>query len=254
MTTILITGASSGIGAEFAKALAANDVRMILVARTKSKLEEVASSIRNQTGDCLILPINLAEAGGVAKLTKALEDRKIEVDMLINNAGFGTYGKFGEVDGPRQIEEINLNVTALVELTHAVLPSMVRKAKGTIINVASTAGFQPLPFMAVYGATKAFVISFSEALAEEYEKAGIYVQVLCPGNTETPFHDHVGSTNNRVGSARTTQQVVRSSLRGIANKKWTVIDGFANAVLAQTPRFVSRKMTVKIASKIMGPK
>lgn len=237
--TALITGASSGIGEEFARRLAAAGMRLVLVARSENRLRQLAEELaRDHNVEARFLALDLLQSDAVEQIANHLEEWGWEVDLLINNAGFGTHGIFTALSLPRQRDEIALNVTALVSLTHLLVPNMAIRERGVVINVASTAGFQPLPYMAIYGATKAFVLSFTEALAIEFEGTGVHFQALCPGNTETPFHAAVGSTNGRVGNARTTGQVVQTSLRALRGHRVVVIDGALNSLLAQTPRFM----------------
>lgn len=253
--TALITGASSGIGEEFARRLAAVGMRLVLVARSENRLRQLAEDLAGSYGiEARFLALDLIQPDATQEIADHLAEWDWEVDLLINNAGFGTNGLFDALSLPRQRDEIALNVTALVALTHALLPGMLRRKRGVVINVASTAGFQPLPYMAIYGATKAFVLSFTEALAVEYEGTGVHFQALCPGNTETPFHEVVGSTNGRVGQARTTEQVVQTSLRALRGHRVVVIDGTLNALLAQSPRLLPRGVAARIAGMLLRPR
>lgn len=180
--------------------------------------------------------------------------RGLSVDLLVNNAGFATNGAFEDLSPERDHEQIMVDVTAVVDLTHAFIPELLKRSPGTaIINVASTAGFQPLPYMAVYGASKAFVLSFSQALAEEYRTRGLCVLALCPGATETPFFKIAGEAAS-VGRRRTPEQVVAAGLRALEQGRSIVIDGSFNALLAQAPRFFPRRFVTRIAGYSVRPR
>jgi hypothetical protein len=184
----LVTGASAGLGAEFARQLAAKGERLVLVARRRERLDELAAAL----GNARAMAMDLSEPGAAARLMADLEQHGDTVELLVNNAGFGLAGQFAELDGDRQREMIDLNCGALAELAHAVLPGMVARMAGGILNVASTAAFQPGPGMAVYFATKALVLSFSEALHDEAEPHGVKISCLCPGPTRTEFRSVSG--------------------------------------------------------------
>lgn len=252
--TALITGASSGIGEAFAETLASKGMDLILVARSGDALQALATKLHLKHGiQADTLAQDLAAPGGVDAVASYVASKNLSVDLLVNNAGFGVHGRFLDSDYERQRGEVTLNVLALTDLIHAFLPAMKDRKSGAIINVASTAALQPLPYMAVYGATKAYVLSLSEALAVEVKDLGIVVQALCPGNTDTPFHKKVGESDGRVGSSRTPQDVVDTSLSALAKEKSMVIDGFANRLLAVLPRIVSRHSAAKIAGQLMSP-
>src|SRR5216684_3698261 len=190
MNTTLITGASSGIGEAFARKLAARGHNLLLVARSEDKLITLCNELgRARSIRAQYVAIDLSEKDAPARLFEETKSRDLQIDFLINNAGFGSMGDFAKLPLDRELNMIDLNVRALVELTHRFLQPMRERKGGTIINVASTAGFQPVPFMAVYAATKAFVLSFTEALWEENRPLGIKVMALCPGVTETGFFE-----------------------------------------------------------------
>jgi len=247
----LVTGASMGIGEAFADALAARGYDLALTARSTAALERIAERLR-ATHDCAIeiVPLDLSDSANVEPLVARTEARFGRIDLLVNNAGFGAHGRFATLDAARQVEMIRLNVESLVALSHRVLPGMLARRSGGIINVASTAAFQPVPYMAVYGATKAFVLSFSEALHEEYRAHGVTVIALCPGQTATNFFK-VSGENGRVGTARTSQQVVETGLRALAQRRSYVIDGSANRVLAFSPRLVPREIIARIGGQLL---
>lgn len=257
MTTVsaqrtLITGASSGIGEAFARAYAARGAALILTARSTEKLERLAVELRNRHGIAVdVVSTDLAASDGPATLLAALAARNLTVDTLINNAGFGTQGRFAELDPEREIEEIRLNVGSPVALARGLLPGMLARRSGAIVNVASTAAFQPCPYMATYGATKAFLLSWSEALAEETRGTGVHVLALCPGKTDTAFFDRIGEM--RYARARTPQDVVATALRALDRKAVIAIDGRANALLTFGTRLTPRAVNRRIAAAMLRP-
>ncbi|GAC1579836.1 MAG: hypothetical protein NVS3B7_14090 [Candidatus Elarobacter sp.] len=198
-----------------------------------------------------MIAADLSDPAAPDAIVAELERRTIAVGMLVNNAGFGTHGAFAELDGARERDEIVVNVCALVGLTRALLPAMIAHERGAIVNVASTAAFQPVPFMATYGATKAFVLSFSEALAEEVREHGVRVVAICPGQTETAFFNEIDDA--RFGRARTSGQVVATALRALERGRVVVIDGLANYLLANSTRFAPRRLTARIAAAMQRP-
>src|SRR5476651_2165747 len=186
--TVLITGASSGIGLELAKCFAADGCRLILVARNREAMEKLAEEFRLKNKiEVIVLPADLSLPETPKRIFEKLSAQKISVDVLVNNAGFGTHGSFLETSLPRQLEMLQVNIAALTELTGLFLPGMIERKRGGILNVGSVAGFLPGPNMAVYFASKAFVLSFTEALSEELGGTGVNVSVFCPGATETNF-------------------------------------------------------------------
>ncbi|UXM91379.1 SDR family NAD(P)-dependent oxidoreductase [Paenarthrobacter sp. JL.01a] len=251
-TTALITGASSGLGAEFARRFAARGSNLVLVARRVDRLEDLAQQLRSEHGVTVtVLPMDLGRAGVGAELFNELSGRGIAVDTLINNAGFGTHGALVEEDPAVIASEIALNVAALVDITRAFLPAMLTSGKGALVNVASTAAFQPIPGMAVYGATKAFVLSFTEALAHEAKDSGISVLALCPGATKTEFFEVLGSQSAAVGAMQTSAQVVETALKALDRKvtPGSVVSGWMNRVAAGFAQRLPRAVTVAIAAR-----
>jgi len=248
----LITGASAGLGVDFARQLSAKGKRLVLVARRKDRLDALVAELGNARaiGEDLSLP------GAVDRLMAELAAHGEHVDLLVNNAGFGLTGRFAELDGKRQREMIDLNCGALTELAHAVLPAMIERKQGRILNVASTAAFQPGPGMAVYFATKAFVLSFSEALHEEVKKDGVVVSALCPGPTATEFGEVAGfkpagpAAKLLVGTAADSASVVRAGLEGLEKAQAVVIPGLSNKATAQAHRFFPRSWVRRIAGTI----
>lgn len=251
----LITGASSGIGEQFARQLAKQGSHLVLVARTKSKLDTLAAELgRKYNIKVEVIAMDLAEADAPRDLFQQCQRLQLEIELLINNAGFATHGLFEQISGQRQHEEIMLNVAAVVNMTHLFLPDMLRRSSGTVINVSSTAGFQPLPYMAVYGATKAFVLSFTEALWWENRDRGVQFFALCPGSTDTDFFAVVGTEEASIGKKATPQLVVETALRSLANKKIYTVPGSQNYLGAQLSRFVTRKQSLRIVGNMLRPR
>ena len=252
MNTTLITGASSGIGAAFARKLAARGRNVLLVARSEDKLITLCNELGRQTSiRAQYLALDLTKPDDRLQLFEETKKRELEIDMLINNAGFGSMGDFVKLDLEREVEMIELNVTALVELTQRFLGPMRERQRGTIINVASTAGFQPVPYMATYAATKAFVLSFSEALWDENRTHGIHVMALCPGVTETNFFEAAGIDRPPMRTVQTPEEVVETALRALHRQKSLVISGWANWFVVEAERFVPRSMVTKVAGNAL---
>jgi uncharacterized protein len=250
--TALITGASSGIGLELARIFAREGYNLVLVARSVDQLRLLASEVEKAHGTrSLILAVDLAELGAAAYVFDQTGRAQIVVDILVNNAGFGQYGLFADNDLEECLRQIQLNVTTLTHLTRLYLPGMIGRANGRILNVASTAAFQPGPLMAVYFATKAYVLHLSEALANELKGTGVTVTCLCPGATATEFHKRAKATGMRLlkmGSmdART---VAEDGYRALMEGKPVVISGFKNWLVAQSVRFSPRRLVTAIARK-----
>ena len=244
----LVTGASAGLGVEFARQLSTRGHALVLTARRKDRLEELAKEL----GNARAVAIDLSKKDTVAKLLADVEAHGETVDLLVNNAGFGLIGRFAELDAKRQLQMIDLNVRALTELCRAVAPAMIERKSGGILNVASTAAFQPGPKMAVYFATKAFVLSLSEALHEELKPDGIKVSCLCPGPTRTEFGDVAGFGGSGAFDrlAMTAAKVVEIGLEGLDRNKAVVIAGIVNKLGAIGTRFAPRSTVRKIAGAI----
>lgn len=250
--TALITGASTGIGAAFAKALAAAGTNLILVARSEEKLLALASQLEKQHPiRAEVIVADLSRVGAARTVFEETQQCGLTVDILINNAAFGTFGQFDTLDAEREQQEILLNVATLVDLTHHFLPSMVERRQGAIMNVASLAAFQPTPYMAVYGATKAFVLSFSEALWGEYRTKGVRILALCPGETATEFFQVLGNGyDTPLGNAETPEKVVQVGLRALEQGRSSVVSGKRNALMANTSRFVPRDLGVRLMVQV----
>ena len=252
--TALVTGASSGIGRDLAKQLAGGGHDVILVSRRADALELLAAELRREHGvRATVVAADLAEPDAAARVARELDARGIRVDVLVNNAGFGLYGPYLETDGERELEMIRLNVAALTQLTKLLLPPMAARGAGRILNVASTAAFQPGPYMAVYYATKAYVLSYSEALAEELSGTGVTVTCLCPGVTLTGFHATAELQRSRFlqgAVSMDSETVARAGYEGLMRGKRLVIPGVMNRLFTQVVRFAPRRLVTKLVRRI----
>ncbi len=251
--TALITGASFGIGMEFAGIFAREGYNLVLVARSADRLRQLAAELEKRHGTrSLILAADLSEPGSPAYVLDQTTRAGIQVDVLVNNAGFGQYGMFAESDLEECLRQIQVNVTTLTHLTRLHLPAMIGRKSGGILNVASTAAFQPGPLMAVYFATKAYVLHFSEALANELRGTGVIVTCLCPGATATEFHKRAGATGQRLlkFGAMDARTVAEDGYRGLMAGKAVVISGFKNWLVTQSVRISPRWMVTAIARKV----
>ena len=246
--TVLITGASAGLGAEFARQLAKRGQRLVLAARRKDRLDALAAEV----GNARTIEIDLSEPGAAARLVADVEAAGQTIDTLINNAGFGLRGRFVDLDAAREREMIDLNCGALTDLCRAVVPGMIERKRGAILNVASTAAFQPGPKMAVYFATKAYVLSFTEALHEELKPHGIKVSALCPGPTRTEFGDVAGikTLGQFERLSMDAGPVVRAGLDGLELNKAVIIPGGTNKIGAWSTRFAPRSVVRRIAGSL----
>ncbi len=250
MTNVtLITGASAGLGVEFARQLAKRGHRLVLAARREDRLEALAGEL----GNARALAIDLSAVDGAERLMADLRAGGEQVGTLINNAGFGLIGRFAKADPKRLREMIDLNVGTLTDLCRAVAPAMIDRGSGAILNVASTAAFQPGPNMAVYFATKAYVLSFTEALHEEMKPHGVHVTALCPGPTKTEFGAVAGFAGkggmfDRLGMQ--APEVVEAGLNGLEKNRAVVVPGWTNKIGATSTRFAPRSVVRKIAGAI----
>jgi hypothetical protein len=248
--TALVTGASSGIGLDLAKRFAAEGYDVALVARSEGKLAEVAKAIEAEHKvRAHVVTADLAKAGAADALVKTLGERGIEVDVLVNNAGYACYGAFAETDLADELNMIQVNIVALTHLTKLVVRQMVARKAGRVLNVASTAAFQPGPLMAVYYATKAYVLSFSEALANELAGSGVTVTALCPGPTKTGFQARAQMEQSKLVRGKeimTAETVARIGYAGLMKGKTVVIPGVSNKMMAQAVRFLPRKTVTKL--------
>ena len=254
----LITGASAGIGSALARRMAADGWNLALTARNEAALDLLAGELRDRHGiQTLTTPHDLADPAGPAQVADALAEAGFQVDFLVNNAGFGTWGRFSEQTLPSQLDMLRVNVLALTELTHRFLDAMLSRNWGRVLNVASTAAFQPGPGMAVYYASKAYALHFSEALREELSGTGVRVTTLCPGPTVTEFQERAGMTESRVGANPLMMEagpVAEAGYRGALAGQAVVVPGIANRVGSWLPRFVPRAVARKATAFVNSPR
>jgi short-subunit dehydrogenase len=254
----VVTGASSGLGALFAQRLAGRGFDLLLTGRDRGRLEEVADRVVAGARDCSVtlFTADLATSDGVLALLRTLGDRP--VDLLVNNAGFGTYGPFDKSDAAREMDVVGVDVAALVRLTRAVLPGMVERGRGGVLNVASTIAFQPAPYQATYGAAKAFVLSFSQALWEESRQRGVTVTALCPGPTKTGFvaamSNAQASQTAIYGRLAEPGPVVDAGLRAVDRGAPVAVPGLRNQAVAFLPRLTPRRLLTSISGRLLTPK
>lgn len=257
----LITGASTGIGAEFARQFAARGHDLVVVARSADRLEELAAQLRAaHRVDVTVVAMDLSLPTAAADLWARTNELDLEIDVLVNNAGFGTHSDVADADPQRLEDAVELNCRILVGTTARYLRPMRTAGRGTIINIASTAAFQPLPQMAVYGASKAFVLSFTEALWAEERKHGIRVLAVCPGLTDTPFFELAGGAAASAASGpaaqlftRTPEQVVAHTIRVLTGRKPSFVDGIANALVARVvTRMLPKRIVVAVSGRLIG--
>jgi uncharacterized protein len=248
--TALITGPSSGIGVDLARLFAADGHDVILVARSKDKLRAIADELQQRYNVAAhVIPADLSRAEAPQELFESVHTKGLTVDFLVNNAGLGVAGPFVETDLQRELEIIQVNVTALMVLTKLFLKPMLERNRGRILNVASTAAFQPGPLMAVYYASKAFVLSFSEALAEELRKTQVTVTALCPGPTATGFAANAELINSRLFNFKkpaTPEYVAKVGYNAMKRGRRVVVAGAMNKLLAQSVRISPRKLVTKV--------
>ena len=254
-STALITGASSGIGEAIARELAERGQNLTLTARREDKLTELASELHERFGvRAGVVACDLGEEDERARLEARIEELGLEVEILVNNAGFGYAGKFIDAERQRQVDMVKLNVEAVVDMTGRYLPGMVRRGRGGILNVASTGGFQPMPKSATYGATKAFVLSHSEAIHHELGGTGVHLTALCPGPVRTEFSDAAGLDNaNEKGPGfiwTSVEDVARQAVDGLASNKRTVVPGLLNQAGTYAGRYTPRWVLLPFASRI----
>jgi len=248
----LITGASSGIGECFARALAVRGQNLVLVARSFDKLRALAEEL-GAKHSVRVEPVgmDLSEPGAADRLAQLLAERKLTIDLLVNNAGFGARGEFWKLKLARQSEMLRLNIAVLVELTYLLLPRMMAERRGAIVNVSSTAGFQPIPYTSIYAATKAFVTNFSLGLAEELRPYGVTVVTLCPGGTATNFFQASGHEHPKVlGTLQSPEEVVRAGLKALDHGGGLVVPRLLNKLGVVSQRFAPRGLVTKIAGRI----
>jgi short-subunit dehydrogenase len=251
--TALITGASGGIGLELARLFAADGYDLVLIARSRDKLTRIGEELGAQFNVReRVIVKDLARAASPREIFAELEAAGVRVDALVNNAGFGSYGLFAEADERAQVEMLHVNVVALTHLTRLFLPRMIAHGSGRVLNVASTAAFQPGPLMAVYYATKAYVLSFSEAISNELAGTNVTVTALCPGPTETGFVAAAGMEKSKLFEANvmTARTVALAGYRGMREGKEIVIPGLRNSIMARAVGFAPRSLVTKIVRHV----
>ncbi|GAA4010819.1 SDR family oxidoreductase [Deinococcus rubellus] len=251
--TALVTGASSGLGEEMARLLAQRRIDLLLVARREDRLRALADELTAKYGiRAQVMALDLADPGAAAELARESEYRQLQIDFLINNAGFATYGDFADSDLGSQLDLLQVNITALTELTHRFLPGMLARGRGRVLNVASTAAFMPGPLMATYSASKAYVLSFSEALSEEVRGSGVYVTALCPGPVETGFQERANLQGSRLfsGPAQLTllsaPEVARQGIEAMLRGDAVHVAGGLNKLQTLLPRLLPRSFMPRL--------
>ncbi len=255
-STALITGASAGLGAEFAWLFAADGHDVVLVARRHDKLAELAAELTKKHGvKAHVLSDDLNDRGAPARIAAELTSRAIEVDYLVNNAGFGTTGAFAELDVTRELEMVQVNIAALVHLTRLILPGMIARRRGRVLNMGSTAGFQPGPFMAVYYASKSFVNSFTEALATELAGTGVTATVSCPGATATEFAKVAGNGETALfkGGVMRSGEVAAHAYAAMMRGEVVVVPGLKNKFGVQSLRLAPRAAVRRVVARLNRP-
>ncbi len=255
LKTALVTGGTSGIGLELCRLLARDGYGLVIVARDKRELRRTAKSLSKEFGvRALAIPADLSDPGSPEQVFRQVERKGLKIDVLVNNAGFGTYGPFLDSDPATQLQMIQVNVAALTSLTRLFLPQMVRRGSGRVLNVASTAAFQPGPLMAVYYASKAYVLSFSQAIGNEVAGTGVTVTALCPGPTATGFQQRAGLAGQSklfsVLSMMSAEQVALAGYRAMLQGRAVVIPGARNRALNIIERFLPRSTVVEYVRRM----
>lgn len=252
--TALITGSSSGIGKAFAYLLAQKGVNLILTARSENKLSEISEDLQSKYDiNVSYIVADLTGPNASQKIFDELQHKKISVDLLINNAGVGKWTNFLDQSLASYQEMIQLNISSLVTLSQLFLPNMLKHKNGGIINIASTGALQPCPYIAVYCASKSFVLNFSESLHGEYFDKGVTVTAICPGNTQTNFQE-TANANTEGMDYETPEEVAKQSIQALINRKNNQIIGFGNKMQALIPRLFPRKMVINIVKNMMNKK
>lgn len=253
MSVALVTGASAGIGEQFARALAARGDDVVLVARSEQVLHALSSELRARHGVRVeVVVCDLAVEHAARSVRQRTDALGLHIDLLVNNAGFATAGRFEQLDPETDHRQAMLNVVAVVDLTHQYLPGMLDREHGAVINVASIGGFQPAPYLAVYSASKAFVLTVSQALWGEYRSRGLRVLALCPGPVDTGFFDVVGS-EAAIGQRVPVEQVVRHALHALDTGRSHAVPGWRNRLLTQIPRLLPRQLLLTLTERTTRP-
>lgn len=250
----LVTGASAGIGVALAEELAAGGTHLVLTARRLDRLREVADGLRNKHGiQTQVVAADLSKREAPQEVFDFTKEKGLQIDLLINNAGFGQYGEVPQVETERLLDMVEVNCTAVVHLTRLFLPGMVARRSGDVLILASTAAFQAVPYISTYAATKAFDLFFAEGLAEEMKPHGIRVCALCPGSTESEFHAVAGQEAFTAKNQEPAGKVARTGLRALAAGKSYVISGLGNYLGAHSQRLVPRRLVTRVAANMFRP-
>jgi uncharacterized protein len=251
----LVTGASAGIGVALATQLAEGGTHLVLTARRQERLENLASKLRKEHNIRVeIFVADLAQPDGPQEIYTFTNEKKLAIDLLINNAGFGQYGELAQVEPQRLLDMVQVNCAAVVHLTRLFLPGMIARKRGGVLILASTASFQAVPYISTYAASKAFDLLFAEGLAEEMKPYGIRVCALCPGSTESEFHEAAGQQKfSAKHQQETAEKVARVGLEALAAGKSYVISGVGNYLGAQSQRLVPRRLVARIAANMFRP-
>jgi uncharacterized protein len=255
--TALVTGASSGIGYELARLFAQSGHDLVLVARNKQRLDGLAKELAQEfDANVTVLAKDLSEPSAAENIVTELQGYGLHVDVLVNNAGFGAYGPLQETSLETESQMIQVNITTLTQLTRLLIPGMLKRNSGKILNIGSTASFAPGPFVAVYSASKAYVLSFSEALAEELKDTGVTVTALCPGSTQTRFAERAKMTDSPIfqGRLMSARDVAEIGFRALMEGRMTVIAGIPNKFMVFSQRFAPRKMIARISRNLLEKK
>ncbi|HET9804280.1 MAG TPA: SDR family oxidoreductase [Candidatus Acidoferrum sp.] len=251
----LVTGASAGIGKALTEELAAGGANLILTARRIDRLEEIAASLRSRHKIKVeVFEADLSKPLSPEEIFRFTEEKGIAVDLLVNNAGFGQYGELTSVETHRLLDMVQVNCTAVLHLTRLYLPKMIARRTGDVLIVSSTAAFQAVPYISTYAATKVFDLYLAEGLAEEMKPHGIRVCALCPGTTESEFHEVAGHPAHSKGRQETAEKVAKTGLQALAAGKSYVISGMGNYLGAHGERLVPRRFVTRIAAKMFRPK
>ena len=250
----LVTGASAGIGKALAEELALGGANLVLTARRQQRLKVLAEELARKHGvKAEIFAADLAQNSAAEEIFNFTQGKGIEIQLLVNNAGFGQYGEFHEVATERLLEMVQVNCSAVVQLTRLYLPEMVARRRGDVLIVASTASFQAVPYISTYAATKAFDLLLAEGLAEEMKPHGVRVCALCPGTTTSEFHDLAGHPAHAKGREQTAETVARNGLKALADGKSYLISGLGNYLGAHGERLVPRRVVTRIAAQMFRP-
>ena len=250
----VVTGASAGIGRALAEELAAGGTHLVLTARRRERLEQLAQQLREKHGvSAEVMVADLSQASAPQEIFRFTQEKNIGVDLLVNNAGFGVYGEFAHAEVARQLEMVQVNISAVVHLTHLYLPQMMERRRGDILIVASTAAFQAVPYITAYAATKAFDLLFAEGLAEEVRAYGVRVCALCPGSTHTEFRQVAGEPERAFRRAETAEKVAHTGLQALEQGKSYVISGLGNYLGTHGQRLAPRSLVTRVAAGLFRP-